>query len=520
MQRKHIAAIDIGSNAPKLMIADAGKDGKPRVLETIRATLSLGIDTYNNQVISEESMSRLCDLLLQFKMKMEEYKVSEYRVVATSAVREALNQDFVLARISQLTGIECEVLSNSEERYLHNLALSENFSQYPHLVEKGAIVLDLGAGSIQISSYSHSRRLMTQNLKLGYLRVSELFSEMQVRTGDVARLMNEYIGSQLDTLELYGPEAQAPLSLIAVGNDLGYLRSFAGLSDPDDSFLSAAQLEEVYLRLLRETPLDLTLHHGIPSDVSEILLPAAMILYRFLKQYNVAGVFIPPMQLNNGLLLHMAKTAYNFKPAHDHEADLISAVKMMALRFGGRKKHLEHMERDAIEIARALGKKFFINDKFLLLLRVSVWLSELGKFIHTVNYPIYSAEIVEHLEFIGLSDRETEIVSESIRFLPGDDVPVDPGLAYHTYNHRLTVLQLTGILRLVDALEITRQSRIKSIQAKLKKRTLKLQVESEEDLALENWAVSGRSRLMNELFGLQINFKVIGPTETEVESNG
>ena len=58
MSKKRIAAIDIGSNAPKMMIAEEGPDGRPRIIETLRATLSLGVDTYNNQIISESSMSR------------------------------------------------------------------------------------------------------------------------------------------------------------------------------------------------------------------------------------------------------------------------------------------------------------------------------------------------------------------------------------------------------------------------------------------------------------------------------
>ncbi len=515
MEKKRIAAIDIGSNAPKMLIAEQGEKGKPRVIETLRATLSLGVDTYNNGVISEESMSRLCDLLKQFKHKLTEYRVSDYRVVATSAVREAVNSDFVLARISQLTGMDCEILSNSQERYFHNLVLSENFTDFPDLIDKGAIVLDLGAGSIQVSSYSHGRRLMTQNLKLGYLRVSELFSEMQARSSDFSSLMNEYIGSQLDALELYGTETQQALSLIVVGNDLGYLRSFAGLTEDGYSYLTDEQVESLYRRLLRETPLDLTLHHGIPADVSEIMLPATMILYRFYKQYSVSGVYMPPMLLGNGVLLDMATETYHYKPKHDHVADLLSAVRIMALKFGGKASHLEAMERDAVEIARALGKKYFINDRFVLLLTVSVWLSEIGKFIHSVDYPVYSAEIIEHAEFIGLSDRETEILSESIRFLPGNDVPVDPELQYHTYNHRLTVLQITGILRVVDALEISRSNKIREIKAVLKKRTLRLTLVSDDDLTLENWAVSDRSRLMNELFGLQLIIKVVPPAENK-----
>lgn len=510
MKKKRIAAIDIGSNSPKMMIAEAGPDGKPVIIETLRGTLSLGTDTYNDQVISEERMSRLCELLLRFQEKLEEYKVEAYRVAATSAVREALNRDFVVARIHQLTGMRCEVLSNSEERYLHNLVLSESFPEFDRLSRRGTVVIDLGAGSLQVSAFVNGHRLMSQNMKLGYLRVRELFSQLSGKAANFAAVMNEYIGSQLAALDLKNYDRQTHWSLIAIGNDLDYLRIFAGLK-PDETYLSGAPLKSAYERLLALSPLELSLHHGIPSDIADVLLPAAIIINRFMEQSRAQGVYMPSVQLGHGLLLELSQSQFHFKPARDHDEDLLSAARTMAIRFGGNEKHLEAKERDATAIVRALGKRYFLNDRFLLLTKAAVWLSEIGQFIHTVNYPRYSAEIVAHSEFIGLSERETKILARCIRFLPGNDVPVDPELEYHSYNHRLTVLQLTAILRLTDALEISRSEKIKQLKAGLKKRVLTLKIQSEEDMSLEKWAVSERCRLMNELFGLQIELKIQDP---------
>lgn len=511
MKKSRIAAIDIGSNSPKMMISEAGEDGRPRIIETIRGTLSLGIDTYNQQAVSEERLVRLCELLGGFKEKLTEYKVSDYRVAATSAVREAVNRDFVVARIKQLTGIQCEVLSNSEERYLHNLVLSESFPEFERLAREGTIIVDLGAGSVQVSAFADGKRLMSQNLKLGYLRVSELFSQLQAKASNFALVMNEYIGSQLDSLDISSYKQNRKWTLIAIGNDLDYLRRFAGLADAKENFLPAPAVESAYERLLSTRALDLSLHHGVPSDVSETLLPAAMILHRFVLQSEADGIYMPSVQLSHGLLLELAQEHYDFKPSRDQDADLLSAVRTMALRFGGKKKHLEAMERDALAIVKALGKKFFLNERFALLTRAAVWLSEIGKFVHAVDYPLYSSEIVGHSEFIGLSERETEILSRSIRYLPGNDVPVDRDLEYHSYNHRLTVLQLTAILRLTDALESSRMNKIKDIKASLKKRVLTVRVQTEEDMSLETWAVGERSRLMSELFGIKIVLKVKNP---------
>lgn len=513
MPKKRIAAIDIGSNAPKMMIAEQGPEGKPIIIESIRANLALGVDTYNTHYISEDSMRKLCDILLGFKTKLEEYKVENFQVLATSAVREALNRDFVLARISQLTDFQCRILSNSEERYHHNLVLSENFSLYEKLIEKGSILLDLGAGSIQISSYQDGERKMSQNARLGYLRISELFSKLQTRSDNFAQVMNEYIGSQLSSFEIEGLNKGVRWNLIVVGNDLAYLRDFMGLKLAEETYVSVDTFNQKYRALLNTSPLELTLHHQVPSDVAEILLPATIIIYRFLKQYNMDGFYLPVMQLGEGILIEQAKIAYRFKPKHDHERDLLSSAKNMAKRFGVDEEHVNAMERDAIAIYQALGKKMFINRRSKYLLRLAVWLSEIGKYIHNINYHSYSAEIVSQTEFIGLSDRETEIISEAIRFIPGNEIPVSDNLSYHTYNFRLTVLQLAAVLRLTDAIETSRSLKIQDISIKLRNGKLQIALSSNDDLALERWTISERTKLIEELFGIVVELKLLGYEE-------
>ncbi len=507
MPKKRIAAIEIGSNAPKMLIAQAGLNGKPKVIEPLRATLALGVDTYNTQLITEESMRELCEILLGFKEKLNEYMIEDYRVVATSAVREALNRDFVIHRIKQLTDFSCEIFSNSEERYLHNLVLSENFADYERLIEEGAIVLDLGAGSIQISSYEDGRRIMSQNAKLGYLRISELFSALQVRSVDFAQVMNEYIDSQLSSLEIEGLETDKNWNLIVVGNDLAYFRTFMGLTDEGTTYISKEAFMDRYQILLDSDSMDLSLHYQVPSDIAEILLPSAMIIFRFLQEYHMDGFYLPPMQLGEGILLEMAKKSFGYKINHNHDKDLLASVKRLAKRFAVDMDHVARMERDALAIHKALGKKSFVNKRSAFLLQLAVYLAEIGRYIHPNNYHIYSADIVEHAEFIGLSDRETEILAEAIHFIPGNDIPVDPNLEYHTYNFRLTVLQLSAVLRLVDAIEISRQDKLQDIRVRLHKSKLRISLETEEDLTLEQWSVSERSRLLEELFGVEVEVK-------------
>ena len=83
-----LAVIDVGSNGLTLKIAQAERKGNlPRIIESVRGSLALGRDTYNEQVIREDNIVRLCSILLGFRQKLREYRLTQARVVATSAVR-------------------------------------------------------------------------------------------------------------------------------------------------------------------------------------------------------------------------------------------------------------------------------------------------------------------------------------------------------------------------------------------------------------------------------------------------
>ncbi len=509
MAVKRIAAIDIGSNAPRLMIAELRDNSLPKVIDSVRATLSLGVDTYNNNHISEASINELCEILENFKLKLKEYNIKDYRVVATSAVREADNRDFVLARIKQKTKFECEILSNSEERYLHNLALSETFPMFEDLSIEGMVVVDMGAGSVQISSYKDGNRNMSQNLKLGYLRMSELFSEIKTRSSNYDQMMNDYISSQLHSLGIFGLNSNDDVSMIANGNDLEFIRNLDSLIDLDGDYVSKEQLLELYSILQRTRPLELTLHHSIPSDVAGNILTIVMILLRFLDALSLEGLYIPRMQLSFGVILYRAIEEKQYESKHSHYNDLISAVDVMVRQYGGYIEHLDAKEKDALAIYKVLAKKHDFAEDAELKLRLTAKLSEVGKFIVPDEYEETSAEVVLANEFIGISDHSTEIIANSIRYSAGIETPMSDELNYRSSNFRQQVIQGAAILRVVDSLEYSAKNKIKSIKTKLRKGVLTLEVETNEDLSLERWMLQQKAVLLEEFFGVKLVLKEV-----------
>ena len=118
------AVVDVGSSSMTMKIAVKSQQAAQDI-ETLRGNLALGIDAYNAKFIRESNIDRYCEILQNFSMKLDEYGLaqSDCRVIATSALREAQNRQYVM-RIAQDVGFKVEVLDNSIERYYHNMAIS------------------------------------------------------------------------------------------------------------------------------------------------------------------------------------------------------------------------------------------------------------------------------------------------------------------------------------------------------------------------------------------------------------
>lgn len=118
------------------------------------------------------SMS-LCDVLYDFSHIMRSYHVDAYRACATSAIREAVNANSILDRIKVKTGLTVSILSNSEQRFLSYKAFAIKEKNFDKIIENGTILIDMGAGSAQVTLFDKGALITTQNIRLGALRIRE-----------------------------------------------------------------------------------------------------------------------------------------------------------------------------------------------------------------------------------------------------------------------------------------------------------------------------------------------------------
>ena len=187
------AAIYVGSSEISMKIFQVNGRKTFRQIDSVSRILELGRDTYREGKLSRESIKMICEELEGLKHKMEEYKITEYRAYATSAVREADNMDLVLDVIEHTTGIRVQVLSNSEQRYISFKGLVAKYSDFHQVVSKNTAFVDVGAGSVQISLFDKDALVTTQNIRMGSLRVRERLAGIQSETEHYEEMVEELI---------------------------------------------------------------------------------------------------------------------------------------------------------------------------------------------------------------------------------------------------------------------------------------------------------------------------------------
>ena len=123
-----LGAIDVGSNAIRLLIGRIDNDRKLAVIDNLREPVRLGRDVFTRRTISDDVMEQASDAFRRFKEAIDRNGVTLTRAVATSALREAMNRDTFVNRIAQVSGIDIAVIGAEEEARLVHLAVSEKMN--------------------------------------------------------------------------------------------------------------------------------------------------------------------------------------------------------------------------------------------------------------------------------------------------------------------------------------------------------------------------------------------------------
>ena len=508
MAKKLVAVIDIGSITARLKIFEIGSKGRPKEIEVVRKITSLGTKSYRFGVIESEQMDELCECLYDFEIKCREYQVSRIFCVATSAFRDAGNRDVVIEQIRIRTGFKIEVLDNSMERFYQNIAVRETMTDFASLIEEGTMILDIGSNSLQATVFDKSDFIFSQNMVLGSLRIYEMLSDLQNRTTHYEDVLEEFIAQDLDDYHAVEPKGIIYKSMIAFGGELGYIKFLMGKDPNKICVITKEEFLYVYEYLLNTRPSDLSLNDKIPSYIAPLLLPSALIIKNMLEYTGVDRIYLPHASMSDGIMFSYCSRTSGYKLTFDPQEDLVRAARNVAKRYKTDKKHVDFVEKAALEIFDASKKLSGLKDRDRLLLRLSAILHECGKFVHATDHNEAAYALIRYTDLIGLDSDELDTIALVVRLYPKQN-PYE-NYYYMTLppNKKVIVSKLTAMLRIADAMDASHRQKAGKVSVSLTSDKLHISLDAKEDMSFEMWSFEHRSTLFEQIIGVKPELRV------------
>lgn len=280
------AAIDIGSNAVRLLIADIienEKDISFKKNTLIRVPLRLGDDAFLDKRISAKKADDLFKTMLAFKNLIEVYKVEDYRACATSAMREAENGSEVVKRIREEAGINLEIVEGQNEA---SIIYSSHIDQTLDR-KKNYLYIDVGGGSTELSLFANGKAEASKSFQIGTVRMLD--------NADKEETWNEMKEWSKENCKKY-----ADLIGIGTGGNINKLFKLSG--EKEGSALALKQLKELETHLNSYSLKERITVLGLNQDRADVIIPATEIYLTVMKWAGINEIFVPRVGMVDGII--------------------------------------------------------------------------------------------------------------------------------------------------------------------------------------------------------------------------
>lgn len=497
------AAIEIASYEVSMKIYELSQKTMKEITY-VRHRIELGKDAYRLGKISNDRIEELCAVLLDFKQMMKEYGVSEYRACATSVIRELESRSLVLDRIFVKTGVDVEVLSNSESRFLSYKSIASQEKDFEKIIQKGTAIIDVGGGSIQISLFDKDTLVSTQNIRIGTNRIKERLNDVFERKSHFSQVVEEIANNELKTYrKLYLKERKVE-NIILIGDYSPYISGYVNREETGHHTMSAEKYQKFYDEMLSKTPEDMLNVLGIPAENEALILTTLVVYKKLIEETEAEDIWMPALNMCDGLAYDFGEKNKLLKSAHDFENDIIIAARNMGKRYQSNKNHVNVMTNLALTIFDKTKSLHGMQRRERLLLQIAIILHDCGKYINMAQSAACSYNIIMATEIIGLSHAEREMVANIVRFNSSEIVSFETFAASSALNREeyRKVCKLAAILRISNAMDRSHKQKIKEIRVVLKDTRMILTVDTLEDITLEQGLLSEKAEFFEDVFGV------------------
>jgi exopolyphosphatase/guanosine-5'-triphosphate,3'-diphosphate pyrophosphatase len=283
---RKIAAIDIGSNAVRMLICYVISSGDEYVFQKnsyLRLPIRLGEDSFKNGIISNKKIILLTNAILSFKYIMKVHGIKEYKIYATSALRESINSKEVISIVKKNTDLNIELITGLKEAKI----ISKGNSLEKIEFNKTFLYVDVGGGSTEFSILRKGKEKMSKSFKIGTVRLLNNLVD-----DSILMEIKKWLKSNIDNDD--------KIKLFATGGNINKIQSMTGSkSGKPISYLSIKDLSNTLMEFNYQERM---MKFDLNPDRADVIIPALKIFITTMEFVKANKIFVPKSGLVDGMI--------------------------------------------------------------------------------------------------------------------------------------------------------------------------------------------------------------------------
>jgi exopolyphosphatase / guanosine-5'-triphosphate,3'-diphosphate pyrophosphatase len=482
-----LAAIDIGTNSIRLVVAEVQPDGSYRVLDEDREMTRLGRGLYRDGRLGDAPMQQTLQALGRMKAIADGFGVAELRAIATAAVREAANgRDFV-SEAWRRHRVRLEVVPAEEEARLAFRSVTRHYD----LDDRVTAIVDIGGGSTEVILAAGGVVKQMVSLPLGAVRLAERYCKSDPLKPKHWKALRRAIDQTLE--DAIGKPQFAAEVMIGSGGTFTNLAQMAQaerdrkVTNARDYPLSRAEVTRLLARL-QETPLEARRQiPGLNPQRADIMVAGAAIVARLTRWLGTQRVLVNDRGVRDGVLQFMIDDLSGVVPAgRVQPPDRLELARRFARKCRSNERHCEHVARLATEMFDALRDAYALPQAGGDILRAAALLHDIGYLINHERHHKHAYHLIMHGDLHGFSAHEIQLIANVARYHRGA-VPkkAHANFARLDRRERRLVRQLAGILRVADGLDRTHGQAVQRVRCRMGDGWVRIHAAAARDPSIE-----------------------------------
>lgn len=507
-QRQTVVAIDCGSSAVRAYIAEVGPGHQWQVLESLSRDVDLTRSLRGGK-LSRAAMESVIEALSDIMLAARSYQVQRVRAVATAALREASNTDVLLERVSTRLGVEVEVIDSGEEVRLYYEALRRLILQDSHSLKGSSLFIDLGSGNSVVGLIRGGKLVHAVDEHFGTDRLFSAFKQFHDQD-DFAQAVDRVTQGAVTMMLERLPRGKVGQFLVT-GTEV---RALAQIIQPDQQgdicTLAADDIERWWQEITALTPTARAARCNCHVNESGLLLLASAFIRQIVRRGGLTEVLVPQVRLRDGIIADLLPGSAGAN--YLNRQQLLAAARDISKRFGMSRAYAVNTASLAAQIFDQTECLHGFAARERALLEFAALVHDIGAYINVRMRNKHSYYIIQSLDIAGLTELEKQVIAHVVRYHRRSEPKLShSGFQSLPRSQRVLVSQLAAILRLAYALDVERTQRIKHVHCRVDDDRLLMAVDRHE-IALEEWALSGKSVMFERVFGVSVQLIAQGAT--------